>query len=226
MSSDPSFDFWYAINHSEVVVKPRKILETFGSTTIEYTLVSELMDDVQRIRIREGKITAFRPAILTPEDLAGAILEGFQEAEAERYLQWLRQHQEDLVLLKYGFRIRMETVNEHLVTDALDTVVERIAGELKAKDAPMTALIRGVDEPWQVCLLRLLSEVVQQSALSHADALKRDPLGHRQEIETAFHRAAKDSNQVSPLATLLQRTQLFKEYEDRFYALVRGHRGG
>ena len=53
-----AFDFWYAVNNTEVVLKPRKQLETFGNSTVNYVLISEMMDEVNKVRIREGTIIA------------------------------------------------------------------------------------------------------------------------------------------------------------------------
>ena len=40
------FDFWYAVNNTEVIQLPTRQLETFGTTALNYVLVSELMDSV------------------------------------------------------------------------------------------------------------------------------------------------------------------------------------
>ena len=55
------FDFWYAVNHTEVLELPRNRLETFAATLINYRLVTEPMDSVGQVRIREGRILSFRP---------------------------------------------------------------------------------------------------------------------------------------------------------------------
>lgn len=221
MDSHEAFDFWYAVNNTEVVVPPSRPLETFGTTTLHYHLVAELMDTADQVRVREGKIHAYRPAILTPTDLAQSLLEGFGEQQAEAYIDWLRAHEEHLVLLQYGFKVRKESISESVITDGMDAVVDRIRGDLEARQPPMTALIRGVEEPWEVCLLKLLVEVVQGSALANARDLKRDPGGVRHEIEQAFQAAARDASRIEALAALLRKHNLFREYEDRFFSLIR-----
>lgn len=216
------FDFWYAVNNTEVLEMPRGRLETFGSTLIHYRLVTELMDAVGQIRVREGRIQAFRPEILTPGSfMESPLADGFRSAPAEEFIRWLREHESDLVLLKYGFKIRQETTTESIVHDSIENVVERVRADLKAKDDPLAALIRGVDEPWEVCLLKLLFEVVRLSAPGNARDLRADPDGARHAIEEAFRRAAHDRAQLAPLAGLLNRLGRFKDYEDRFFALVR-----
>ncbi len=222
MSSAPQeLDFWYAVNNTDVIMPPRGRLETFGSTLIHYWLVTELMDTVGQVRIREGHIQSFRPEILTPQSFSESPLEGFQEEQAEEFIRWLRQHEADFTLLKYGFRIRHETITESIVHDSIENVTDRVHADLKGRQDPLSALVRGVDEPWEVCLLKLLVEVVRRSAPGNARDLHADPDGSRHEIEAAFRRAAQNRAQLAALAALLTRLGKFKDYEDRFYALVR-----
>ena len=223
MSRPPKeFDFWYAVNNTEVLELPRNRLETFGSTLINYRLVTELMDAVGQVRVREGRIQSFRPEILTPDAFVESPLaDGFRSGPAEDFIRWLREHESELVLLKYGFKIRQETTTESIVHDSIENVLERVRADLKSKADPLAALVRGVDEPWEVCLLKMLFEVVRRSAPGNARDLRADPDGSRHEIEQAFRRAANDRAQLAPLAQLLTRLGRFKDYEDRFFALVR-----
>lgn len=224
MSHSPKeFDFWYAVNNTEVLELPRSRLETFGSTLINYRLVTELMDAIGQVRVREGRIQAFRPEILTPQSFTDSPLEGFRTGPANDFVRWLREHESDLVLLKYGFKIRHETINESIVHDSVENVLERVRADLKSREDPLSALVLGVDEPWEVCLLKLLFEVVRLSAPGNARDLRADPDGSRHEIDLAFRRAANDRSQLAPLAELLTRLGKFKAYEDRFFALVRSH---
>lgn len=218
------FDFWYAVNNTEVVLSPRSRLETFGSTLINYRLVTELMDVVGQVRVREGRIQAFRPEILTSQSLMESPLgEGFSSGQAKDFVRWLQEHEAEIILLKYGFKIRQETLTESIIHDSIDNVVDRVKTDMQARNDPLSALVVGVDEPWEVCLLKLLFEVVKQSAPSNARDLRADPDGSHFAIERAFRAAARNRAQLAPLADLLTRTDKFKEYEDRFFALVRSH---
>jgi hypothetical protein len=225
MSPAPQeFDFWYAVNNTEVLEPPRGRLETFGATLINYRLVTELMDAVGQVRVREGRIQSFRPEILTPQALLESPLEqGFRAGPSEDFVRWLREHESDLVLLKYGFKIRQETTTESIVHDSIENVVARVRADMKTREDPLSALVLGVDEPWEVCLLKLLFEVVRRSAPGNARDLRADPDGSRHEIEHAFRLAARDRARLAPLAALLARLGKFKDYEDRFFALVRSH---
>jgi hypothetical protein len=152
------------------------------------------------------------------------LLEGFEESQSSDYLNWLRAHEEDLLILKYGFKIRKEAINTHVINDRLELVVDKLRGEIAARGGGMEALIRGVEEPWEVCLVKLMADMVQRSAMLNARELGRDPKGHHHEIDQAFRAAARDRSKLQSLANLLHERDLFEEYEDRFYSLVRSGR--
>jgi hypothetical protein len=232
MSDNARFDFWYAVNNTEVVLAPERRLETFGATVLNYHLVTELLDSVNRCRVREGRIEAHQPEIVTPQSFAETLLDGFGD-EASRYAEWLRAHERDLHILKYGFMVRKQETSEHIVSDPLPTVVERVRKALAESRDPLAALAIGVDQPWEVCLLKLMVEVVEHSVAGNVRDLKRrnafnlarlDPV--RRQIEEAFQAAAHDAAAIGRLGHLLQQHGLFKEYEDRFFSLVRSQRGG
>ncbi|MFA5687705.1 MAG: hypothetical protein WC959_00915 [Kiritimatiellales bacterium] len=224
MKNDPQFDFWYAVNNTEVVSLPDRRLETFGTTLVNYHLVSELMDSVDKVRVREGKLKAFRPGIITPASIADSMLEGFGE-EAQEYANWLRNHAADMQILKYGFKIQKENINDYILTDSLPAVVTRVKTDVAARDNPLDAVLVGVDRPWEVCLLKLMVELVQQSAPGNIQDIHQRQRDQKAtlhlEIENAFLNASRDASQLPHLADLLKRHGLFKRYEDRFFATVR-----
>jgi len=225
-----SFDFWYAVNNTEIVLMPSQHLETFGSTVLQYRLVAEMMDSVNRIRIREGRLQAHQPHIITPEAYSQTVLEGFGE-QAEQYVEWLKQHERDVRILQYGYTLRQEAFSEHIVTDNIKNVVERIKGEVEAGNDSLTAVVQGVDDPWDVCVVKLFWEVIRQSAAPNIRELQKQrmfdddggvPRGVRSELDAAFTAAARDASQIEMLAQKLQRYNLFEEYQDRFFSLVKG----
>jgi len=222
MSKPSPFDFWYAVQNTHLLRVPLNRLETFGSTIVHYHLVSELMDSVNKVRVREGRIEAMKPRIMTPDNYLTTALEGFGE-DADNYLEWLRDHQKDLAILQYGFSIRKQNLNEHILSDGLATVAERVKLELDAQDDPLTALVIGVDEPWEVCLIKLMVEVAGRSAPQNLRELQADPDGSRRRIEADFEAADADPTRLGPLNELLQQSGLFEAYQDRFFQLVRRH---
>jgi len=225
---DP-FDFWYAVNNTEVKLMPSRHLETFGATVLNYHLVTELMDSVSQVRVREGRLHAHQPQIITPQGYAETALEGFGE-EAERYVEWLREHEKDLRILQYGYTLKQESFSEHVVTDTVDTVLERVKRQVESVGDPLSAVVKGVDDPWDVCLVRLFWEVIQNSAPTNImDMQKRRmfdddggvPRGIRNEIEAAFKAANRDPSLIDALGVKLHQCGLFDEFQDRFFSLVK-----
>ncbi len=224
MSTNPQFDFWYAVNNTEVIATPQNRLETFGTTMVNYYLISELMDSVNKVRVREGKLKAFRPEIITPPTITDEMLEGFG-AEAQDYADWLRNHAQDLQVLKYGFKIQKKEINDYILSDPLEAVVERVKTELSERNDPLGAVLVGVDRPWEVCLLKLMVELVQGSAQGNIQDIRQMQRDRKaqlhQALEKAFLDASRDASKVPALAELLRANGLFERYEDRFFAAVR-----
>ncbi len=228
-SGQDSFNFWYAVNNTDVRLMPSGHLETFGSTLLNYHLITELMDDTSRVRVREGKLEAGRPQIITPDAYAQTALEGFGD-EARQYVEWLREHEQDIRVLQYGYRLKQESYHENVISDNLEAVVERVKASVKDSNDPMSAVVVGVDDPWDVCLVRLFWEVIQTSALVNIREMQRHklfeqeggvPRGIRRDIDEAFKAASKDPSKIKSLGTKLHSMGLFEEYQDRFFALLR-----
>ncbi len=224
-----SDDFWFAVNNTEVVIMPKNHLETFGSTRLHYHMISELMDTVNQIRVREGTIQSLRPQIITPAFYENEIMEGFGK-QAQQYIEWLRVHSKDLQVLQYGFKVQKKELNEHIVSGAVTEVLGQVKQRVKEKNDPLAAVILGVDEPWDVCLLKFMFDVIQDSAAFNVNELGQRklfddvngvPKWIRVEIEDSFLKASRDSSMISQLMEKLKKYSLFEEYEDRFFALVR-----
>src|SRR4051812_20350479 len=96
-------DFDYAIENTQVIVAPEGRMNTIGSTSFTFYLISELMDRVDQVRVRNGKIHAERPQILAPEHLRNLLLDGFGE-KARQYVEQLQEHLRNIAVLRYGFQ--------------------------------------------------------------------------------------------------------------------------
>ncbi len=224
------FDFWFAVNNTEIVVPPKRPLETFGNTIINYHMVSELMDAVGKVRVREGRMQAMRPQIITPSSYSTTMLEGFGE-QAHKYLEWLKEHEDTVRILRYGYTLKQEAFSEQVLSDTPEAVLERVKTEVSSKKDPFAAVIKGVDDPWDVCLVRLFWTVIQNSAQANIRELHAHrmfemqdgiPAALREEIEKGFKAAAKDASLIKPLGKLLQDNGVFENYQDRFFNLLPG----
>lgn len=170
MISEDSFQ--YALENTRVVLAPDRRIETFGSTHFRFYLLTELMDRVGVVRVREGRIEAERPRIVAPGREARLMLEGFGE-QARRFADWLEHRPGKLALLRYGFQFRKRDVVENVVHGSVDEAVERVRAAMGRADEPLSAIILGVDDAWEVCLLKFTIDLIQQSAGGNMDDFRQ-----------------------------------------------------
>jgi hypothetical protein len=156
-------DFDYAIENTQVILAPERQIATFGSTSFNFYLISELMDRVDQVRVRNGTIHAERPQILTPEHYCRLLLEGFGE-KAQRYVDQLREHARSVAVLRYGFQFRKTDVTEQTLRDSIDAVINRTKRRVESENEPLSAIIQGVDDAWEVCLLKFTIDMIERSA--------------------------------------------------------------
>ncbi len=155
-------DIHYALETTQILHEPDRRIDTFGSTQFEFHLISELMDEVDQVRVRTGKIQAERPLILKPEPMTDFDFEGFSD-QAKAFGQWLKQQAGAIRLLQYGFNFKKSDVTEHLIHDPLSVVTDRVLTEAKASNNPLSAVIMGVDDTWEISLLKFTVDMIQKS---------------------------------------------------------------
>lgn len=219
----------YAIQHTEVLRFPRQSLATFGTTNVNYYLLTkpvytEMVDKEETV-IREGRVSAERPKIITPSYLTR--LEGFGE-NARRYLE--------VVMREYGphapgllYSYKNEPKGLSIVSDGLVVVAGRLNDRIEKEDNRLAAIIRGVDELWDVSLLKFIRELTEGSLRSNLAELGSRglldidhagvPRDARYRIEMLFQQVASGERDPSELKRELDRWELFHEYEDRFLGL-------
>jgi hypothetical protein len=162
MSSNPDFDRWYAAKKVRILVAPTHHLETFGNTLVNYHLISELDDAPGKIRVREGRLEAHRPLVITP-NFSEVTTEGLGD-EAKAYLQFLKENEENLRILRYGYHLKSDNFSEQIVTDSLAAVTERVKAGVAESHDTFAAVLQGVDDPWDVALVELWRREVERSA--------------------------------------------------------------
>ena len=165
-------DIHYALENTEILWEPDRRIDTFGSTQFEFQLISGLMDDVSRVSIRTGKIEAQRPSILKPDPEQDLDFEGFGD-HAEAFADFIRRRLSRAALLQYGFVFKRTEVTESIVTDHIDVVTERVVAEARRVGNPMSAVIRGVHDTWEICLLKFTLDMIQKSARINIFDFKR-----------------------------------------------------
>lgn len=137
------------------------------------------MDQVGKVRIRTGEIEAMKPRILRPEPYRDIELEGFDEtahARFEALVEKLKADGQDLAFLQYGFRFKRGAVTEELIHDSIEAVRERALKEIRRTGNPSRAIIEGVDDTWEVSILKFSFEMILRSHQINAFDFKRKGL--------------------------------------------------
>ncbi|MEE9284476.1 MAG: hypothetical protein V3V35_01985 [Dehalococcoidia bacterium] len=225
-----------ALEETRVVRPPKQYLATFGVTNLRYFLVtqpsySELVGHEPEAVIREGKVIAKRPEVVTPAYMLN--LEGFG-AEARRSLELLAMNfGSNSPGLLYAYRNQAEGLS--IVSGEPDGVADRIKGDLDGKGDGLAVVIRGADDLWDVSLLKFIFEYTAWSVagnvgeLASRGLLESDPVAGVpragvQSIEALFSEVAAGNADPSTLKRELDRWGLFQQYEDRFLGLFRRRR--
>jgi hypothetical protein len=222
-----------AVRLTQILRPPKRSLATFGTTNIHYYLVtepaySELVESGNETVVREGKVIAERPRIVTPYYLSH--LEGFS-SEAKRYLDMLtKTYGANAPGLFYSYKNEPKELN--IVSNNLRAVVDKLNTDIDKSGNPLTSIIKGLDELWDVSILKFIYELTKSSlpdnllqlgskGLLDIDA-KGVPTDARERIEELFRLAQKGEVEPRQLKDELDHWGLFEDYEDRFFAIFRG----
>ncbi|TET68508.1 MAG: hypothetical protein E3J40_01125 [Dehalococcoidia bacterium] len=222
----------YAVRHTEILRPPKQTLSTFGTTNIYYYLLTEpayleLTKGVNETVVREGRVIAERPRIVTPYYLSR--LEGFG-LEARRYLDVLiKTYGLDAPGLFYTYRNEPKELN--IVSNHWQAVVDNLNAEIDKRGDPLTSIIKGEDELWDVSLLKFIYELARSSlphnisqmgarGLLNIDS-RGVPVDARLRIEELFRKTMRGEYDPSELKSELDRWNLFADYEDRFFAIFK-----
>ncbi|MBN1160974.1 MAG: hypothetical protein JXA17_03390 [Dehalococcoidales bacterium] len=225
----------YAARHTEIIRYPRQHLATFGVTNIYYYLLteptySEISNDTNETVIREGRVIAERPKIVTPYYLTH--LEGFSYDARQYFQKLLMMHGPNAPGLFYTYKNESKGLN--IVSDKLPAMIEKLTGEIDKKDDPLATIIKGQDDLWDVSLLKFIYEITSRSV--HNNVMQMGsmgmlgasqggiPVGVRQSIEDMFQQAWRGEIRAYELEQELNRWGVFEEYQDRFFSLVKGRK--
>ena len=227
-----------AARHTEILRAPKQSLYTFGITNILYYLVTEpaysgLLEGnsiITETIIREGRVTAQRPKLVTPYYLSQ--LEGFS-AEARRYFEAaLEKYSTSAAGLLYTYN--NEPKETSIVSDNLPTVVEKLNAEIDHHGDPMTAIIKGEDELWDISILKFIFELTTSSLPDNIGQMRSRgllnmdssgiPSDARARINELFDMVHRGELEPRELKDELDRWGLFEEYQDRFLNIFRKRR--
>ncbi len=220
----------YAISHTEVLRPPKQTLSTFGTTNIYYYLLTEpsykeLVEGEEETVVREGRVRAERPMVVTPSYLIN--VEGFSE-HAKRYLEMIaREYGTNTPGLFYGYKNEPKDLN--IVSSGMDSVVRNLDEKIDKEGNRLATIIRGLDQLWDLSLLKFIFDMTRYSVGSNITELGRRglldvdrkgvPMEARQSIEQLFDEVKNGELDPSALKMELDRWGLFEEYQDRFFRL-------
>lgn len=225
----------HAVEQTEILRPPKQSLATFGTTNIHYYMVcepaySELVAQNTETVIREGKVIAEKPKIVTPYYLSK--LDGFSD-DARRYFDMLiKTHGTSTPGLFYTYRNEPKEFN--IVADTLLSVVDKLNADIDKRGDPLASIIRGQDELWDVSLMKFIFEMTKNSLennireMAGRGLLEMDsrgvPADARIKIEELFQAVSRGEIEPRVLKTELDRWNLFEEYQDKFFTLFKGRR--
>lgn len=162
----------YAIENTRILHAPEQRIATFGNTSFRFFLVTELMDSANRVRVRDGRLHAERPQIITPGHIHRMLAEGFGE-RAEEFGRWLHENAPQLAVVKYGIQFRKSDISDEIVHSPVEEVVGRLRQTVEERQDPLSAIIEGVDEGWEICLLKFASDLIEESAGGNLQDFRR-----------------------------------------------------
>jgi hypothetical protein len=239
----------YALENTEVIKQPKRLLSTFESTTLHYYILAipfylefEGKSLESETVIREGRITWQKPKLITPSYILR--MEGFSD-EAKKAFEILACGNYDLALMLYRLKFVKDYDHMDIVSNSLQSVANKIDAEIEKRGDPFCAIIRGIDEFWDVSLSKFIYELAVDSAyFSQMPDLSKNrlidinstglpviskdaygiPVSAKNEIENLFKLYEKGEIEASKLKEELDSWGLFNYYQDRFFNLFKKYK--
>ncbi len=226
-------DLIKAVQKTRVARKPLQHLATFGTSIINYYVITEpIYSDIDELKketvVRTGRVNSGKPQIVTPTYALN--LKGFS-SEAYKYLEFISN--------KFGvnspgvlYQYKNEPGKINILNGSVEEVSNNIIKELNTKKDKLTAVIVGVDELWDVSLLKFIHDFTSESLVSNInefnsrgllqpqDQFGGVPKAAVQRIEILFNQVGFGAD-PEILKKELDRWGLFDHYEERFLNLFK-----
>ena len=143
-----------------------------------------------------------------------------------------------MVIQQYGlhmpglyYNYKNEQKDLLIVSDKMEIVIGRLNEKIDKDKDNLAAIIKGVDELWDVSLLKFISEVTQGSLRSNVAEMNSMgllgvdtagvPTEARYRIEMMFMDVARGDREPHELKDELDKWGVFSQYEDRFLSMFR-----
>ena len=85
----------------------------------------------------------------------------------------MRERTQEFAVLRYGFQFRKTDVVEKTVRASLAAVIEQTKARVDRAEEPLSAVIQGVDDAWEVCLLKFTIDLIERSSGGNLGDLRR-----------------------------------------------------
>ena len=230
-----SADWYKAIEQTYIVKYPKQHLATFGITNIEYFVVTEPLYtaiDPQKKElegvVRKGKVRAEQPTLITPTYAMN--LNGFSDEAYKYFSQVARLYGANSPGIMYQYNNEPE--NLEILSGNPNEIAHRISKELRDKKNDLSVVISGVDEFWDVALLKFIYEFTASSVSFNSREMRGAglmepqssaggvPAAAANQIEEMF-KSVKNGGSANTLKNELDKWGVYPYYEDRFLNLFR-----
>ena len=226
-------DWRRAIERTWVVRFPKQRLATFGSTNIAYYVVTEpIYEELDSSKhegvVRTGKVISQRPAVVTPTYAMN--LQGFSPEAYEYFSDIAVESGANSPGILYQYK--NEAKNMEIVSGAPSEIAYNISEDLDRRKEDLSVVMVGVDELWDVALLKFIYEFTSSSLAGNVQDLQARgmlepqpqlggvPRAAVQQIDRLFGEVEQGAN-PEVLKRELDRWGLFQFYQDRFLNLFR-----
>ncbi|ADQ14214.1 hypothetical protein [Halanaerobium hydrogeniformans] len=233
------------LENTEILLEPEDLISTSHDTTLHYFVLSEpyyleeFPEEGPETKVREGKITWEKPKLLTPDYMIN--MSGFS-GEAKKAMQMIANENPDLAGLLYKMNYRKQSISTFTISRELEKAQEEIENERINDEDNLTVIIKGVDELWDVSLMKFIQSLMLKSAYKsqlpyyeEKGYLSTDeegysvvtrnleglPIAASEEIERMFEMVKKGEEDPAKLKRELDRWGVFNAYQDRFFDLFK-----
>jgi hypothetical protein len=145
------------LENTEILLEPDDLISTEHDTTLHYYVLSkpyyldEFPEEGPETKVREGKITWEKPKLLTPDYMIN--MSGFS-GEAKKAMQIIARENPDLAGLLYKMNYRKQSISTFTISREIEAAEAEIRDDIDEEDDNLTVIIKGVDELWDVSLMK------------------------------------------------------------------------
>jgi hypothetical protein len=178
--------------------------------------------------VRKGKVKAEQPTLITPTYAMN--LKGFSDEAYKYFSQVAHLYGANSPGIMYQYNNEPE--NLEILSGNPNEIAHRISKELRDKKNDLSVVISGVDEFWDVALLKFIYEFTASSASFNSREMRGAglmepqnfaggvPAAAANQIEEMF-KSVKKGGSPETLKNELDKWGVYQYYEDRFLNLFR-----